>query len=87
MLLLPLSGQYEQMMNARYVERLGLGVWSRQLDQAVLSRFLSRLDEPMPENHEILWPDNEKFFHILGGVLSRLDRPISVTPRRRSESR
>jgi len=87
MLLLPVSGQYEQMMNARYVERLGLGVWSRQLDQAVLSRFLSRLDEPMPKNGQILWPDNEKFFHILGGVLSRLDRPISVTPRRRSESR
>jgi uncharacterized protein (TIGR00661 family) len=73
MLLLPLAGQYEQVLNARYVEKLGLGVWAKQVDRAVVSRFLDRLTEPMPQDDRILWPDNEKFFEILQGVLSRLD--------------
>ena len=46
MLLLPLAGQYEQLINARYVEKLGLGVWSKRVDEAVVSRFLERIGEP-----------------------------------------
>jgi hypothetical protein len=80
MLLLPLVGQYEQLINARYVEKLGLGVWSKQVDDAVVSRFLERTGEPMPQDGRILWPDNEKFFETLRGVLSRLDlrAPIRI---------
>ena len=80
LLLLPLPGQYEQLMNARYVEQLGLGVWSRQLDHPVLSRFLARLNEPMPSNGGILWPDNERFFDVLQTVLSHLHSRITIHP-------
>ncbi len=78
MLLLPLVGQYEQLINARYVEKLGLGVWSKQVDEAVVSRFLERIGAPMPQDDRILWPDNEKFFETLRDVLSRLMLPVGI---------
>ncbi|MBM4023783.1 MAG: hypothetical protein FJ280_00020 [Planctomycetes bacterium] len=79
MLLLPLAGQYEQVLNARYVERLGLGIWSRQVDQAAVSRFLDRLEEPTPQGDRILWPDNDRFLDTLRTVLSRLDTRVRIT--------
>jgi len=78
MLLLPVGGQYEQLINARYVEELSLGVWSRQLDERILSRFLEQIDEPMSQDDRILWPDNDKFFEILQGTLLGLDRSLSI---------
>jgi len=78
MLLLPLAGQYEQIVNAYYADMLGLAVGSGRLNEAVVSRFLARLAEPMPQDDRILWPDNEKFFVTLQGVLSRLDSPIDI---------
>jgi len=78
MLLLPLAGQYEQIINAHYADMLGLAVGSSRLNEAVVSRFLARLAEPMPQDDRILWPDNEKFFATLQGVLSRLDLPIDI---------
>jgi len=81
MLLLPLAGQYEQVLNARYIERLGLGVWSKQVDRAAVSRFLDRIDAPIPQDDRILWPDNERFFETLQTVLSRLDMPVSISLR------
>ena len=40
MLALPLAGQFEQQMNARYLEALGYGTASRALDEPALERFL-----------------------------------------------
>jgi uncharacterized protein (TIGR00661 family) len=79
LLLLPLAGQYEQIINAHYAERLGLGVSSPQLDEAVLARFLEQIDGPMPQDDRILWPDNRKFFEVLQGILSRLHTPVSIS--------
>jgi uncharacterized protein (TIGR00661 family) len=42
MLALPLAGQFEQEMNARYLERLGYGAAAASLDGAALERFLER---------------------------------------------
>jgi len=78
MLLLPLAGQYEQIINAHYVQKLGLGISSEKLDEAIIARFLDVLDEPMPGDERIIWPDNEKFFRILQEVLNRLHSPISI---------
>jgi uncharacterized protein (TIGR00661 family) len=44
---LPLAGQFEQEMNARYLERLGFGTAAMVLDEAALERFLER--EPLHE--------------------------------------
>lgn len=42
MLAIPLAGQFEQIMNARYLERLGFGVAADSIDEAALERFLER---------------------------------------------
>jgi uncharacterized protein (TIGR00661 family) len=81
MLLLPLAGQYEQIINAHYIHKLGLGVSSEKLDEAVLSQFLDSLGELLPDDGEIIWPDNEKFFKILQDVLGGLKDPVNITTR------
>ncbi len=42
MLALPLTGQFEQEMNARYLEQLGYGTASAALDERALEHFLER---------------------------------------------
>ena len=61
MLALPLAGQFEQEMNARYLEQLGYGTASRALDEPALERFLER--EPrlargarrLPPGRQLRW--------------------------------
>lgn len=44
MLAIPLEGQFEQMLNARYLEREGYGMWAPDAeDPTVLPRFLERV--------------------------------------------
>jgi len=76
--MLPLAGQYEQIINAHYIQKLGFGISAEKLDEAVLTRFLDELDKPMPDDERIIWPDNDRFFQILQEVLNRLHRPISI---------
>ena len=78
MLLLPLAGQYEQIINAHYIPRLGLGISAEELDEAVIAEFVDELDKPMPDDDRILWPDNERFFRILQQELNKLNTPISI---------
>ena len=78
MLMLPLAGQYEQIINAHYIQKLGLGISAEKLDEAVLARFLDELDKPVPDDERIIWPDNDKFFNILQEVLNRLHNPIII---------
>jgi len=78
MLLLPLAGQYEQIINAHYVQKLGLGISAEKLDETIIARFLDELDKPMPDDERIIWPDNDRFFQILQEVLNKLHTPISV---------
>jgi uncharacterized protein (TIGR00661 family) len=78
MLLLPVAGQYEQIINARYIEKLGLGISAEKLDETVISQFLDELDKPAPTDERILWPDNNRFFEILQAELNKLDAPVSI---------
>jgi uncharacterized protein (TIGR00661 family) len=43
MLSLPVGGQFEQVLNALYLEQLGYGMYAKQLDGAVLGEFLQRV--------------------------------------------
>ncbi|MBN1807219.1 MAG: hypothetical protein JW837_18380 [Sedimentisphaerales bacterium] len=78
MLMLPLNGQYEQIINAHYIEKLGLGISAQQLNKTIIERFLNELDKPMPDDERIIWPDNDRFFQILQEVLNKLDKPVSI---------
>ena len=78
MLLLPLAGQYEQIINGQYIQKLGLGISAENLDEPIIARFLDELDKPMPDDERILWPDNDRFFEILQNELNKLENPISI---------
>ena len=41
----PLKGQFEQLMNARYLEREGFGLCAQVIDSPTLSGFLDRIDQ------------------------------------------
>jgi uncharacterized protein (TIGR00661 family) len=43
MLSLPVQGQFEQVLNALYLEQLGYGMYAKALDGPVLSEFLARV--------------------------------------------
>ena len=78
MLVLPLAGQYEQIINGSYIQELGLGISAEKLDEGTIARFLDELDKPAPIDERIIWPDNERFFDILQTELNRLDTPVSL---------
>ena len=78
MLLLPVAGQYEQIVNAEYVEKFGLGIKADRLNEHNLKRFLNSLEKPMGRDERILWPDNEKFFAILQDTFNSMNLPIKV---------
>jgi uncharacterized protein (TIGR00661 family) len=79
MLLLPVAGQYEQIINAHYVQKLGLGISAQKPSEATLKHFLEEIEKPMPSDEQIIWPDNEKFFQILQEALNALQEPVTVT--------
>ncbi len=78
MFVIPLPGQYEQILNAHYVDKLGLGLASRRLNVKAMGRFLASLDEPISQDSRIRWPDNDAFYDNLEEVLGRLNHPISI---------
>jgi uncharacterized protein (TIGR00661 family) len=70
MLLLPIHGQYEQIINAFYAEKLGLALHCERFDAATVGEYLEVLDEPVTEHPDILWPDNEALFSTLQRTLA-----------------
>jgi len=78
MLLLPVAGQYEQIINAHYIQKLGLGISAEILDEVGLGEFLDEINKPLPTDDRILWPNNNRFFDILQNELNKLHRPISL---------
>ncbi len=72
MLLLPIQGQYEQMVNAHYVQKLGLGLAPKRLDTCSLAGYLSLTETPMPKHPDILWPNNASFFETIERVINRV---------------
>ncbi len=71
MLLLPVLGQYEQILNAKYIEKLGYGMSSTKLDHTTLSNFLDFLKKPHPQTNQILFPDNHKFYNIINSTIEK----------------
>ncbi len=45
MLSIPVERQFEQILNAQYLERLGYGAWTSELDADQVREFVSRADE------------------------------------------
>jgi UDP-N-acetylglucosamine:LPS N-acetylglucosamine transferase len=72
MLSVPLEAQFEQILNARWLQRLGYGRWAPSLDDpAPIEGFLDALpecEERLAEYHQ------DGNVELLGGIDEHLDR-------------
>lgn len=82
MLSLPVAGQFEQELNARYLSELGFGACGRELDEQLLSRFLDRLNEYSARLSERPPHDESMLFNCLDELLTRIThgkvRPVAL---------
>lgn len=70
----PVRAQYEQELNARYIEALGYGAWAKQLDVEVVSRFLERIPEYVRALEGRPRPDNAVLFGCLDELIACIAR-------------
>jgi uncharacterized protein (TIGR00661 family) len=75
MLAVPLAGQFEQVLNARYLEREGYGLATDEISQARLGQFLEALPE-LARNLERYRQDGNR------DLLASLDRTLEAAARR-----
>lgn len=74
MLSVPVERQYEQELNARYLEHLGYGAWARQLDRDAMEPFLARADEYSHALESYERRDNECLFACVDELIQRVER-------------
>ncbi len=72
MLSCPVAGQYEQELNARYLDRLGYGRFTRRLDGDTIEDFVSGLDEVRDRLEGYVPAGND----VIEGCLDRLLQDI-----------
>jgi uncharacterized protein (TIGR00661 family) len=82
MLAVPIDGQYEQELNARYLQKLGYGSWERKLTRAAVRSFLDRTPE-FEESLAAYEPrDNGMLFACLDELVERVaskkKRPVRL---------
>jgi uncharacterized protein (TIGR00661 family) len=73
-LALPLAHQFEQEMNARYLERLGFGTSAAALDEAALERFLAREPEHQAALADYDQDGNTEALATIDGLVAELGR-------------
>jgi len=78
MLLVPVAAHFEQALNAHYIQRLGLGLSARSLNEQNVSTFLDSLEKACPDSPDILHPDNDRFFQILNQTATGLGLPLGL---------
>ncbi len=87
MLLLPIRGQYEQIVNACYAQEMGLGLNRSRLDAPTLEEYLNWTETPMADHEDVLRPDNEAFFDILERTIRTVSARFDAGAVRRSQPR
>lgn len=73
----PIRGQYEQELNARYLQKLGFGMYSEELALDLVAQFLDRTDEMSQALERYLPRDNSLLFSCVDECLRAvsLDEP------------
>jgi uncharacterized protein (TIGR00661 family) len=76
MLSVPLKGQFEQVLNARYLEAEGYGLAAPAIDSSTLRRFLDRLPELEDNLAGYTQDDNRELHTTLDGLLDRAEAGV-----------
>lgn len=71
---IPVERQFEQQLNARYIEHLGYGAWAPKLEAESLTRFLHNLDRYTAALESRPDFDNTLLFTCLDELLARIAR-------------
>lgn len=72
MLAVPIEAQYEQELNARYLEKLGYGSWERKLSLRGVRAFLDRIPEFEESLKSYELRDNSILFACLDEIIARV---------------
>lgn len=67
----PVRKQFEQILNARYLEKLGYGLYDTELDLNMIEHFISRLPEFRKNLATYDRHDNQKTFDALDNLLDQ----------------
>src|SRR3954451_3411779 len=71
LLSVPVAHQYEQELNARYLEKLGYGAWARKLELEPLLHFLDKVDTYQETLLGYPSRDNSILFECVDELLKR----------------
>jgi len=74
LLSVPVAHQYEQELNARYLEQLGYGAWARRLDLEPLLQFLDKVDVYQETLQSYPSRDNSILFNCVDELVQRVER-------------
>lgn len=80
MLLMPVREQYEQIVNACYVEKLGMGLKANSLTGEKLQEFLDRLETFRFDHPLALLPDNNENLRMLNKRFEELGFNLGLDP-------
>jgi uncharacterized protein (TIGR00661 family) len=69
LLSIPVAHQYEQELNARYLQELGYGAWAPRFEQDKLADFLGRVDEYQHVLESYVPRDNSMLFECLDELI------------------
>ena len=70
MLSVPIERQYEQELNARYLEKLGYGMWTPRLTEKAVGTFLEKTDELADNLKSYERRDNSMLFECLDELVN-----------------
>ncbi|HEV8245709.1 MAG TPA: glycosyltransferase family protein [Polyangiaceae bacterium] len=74
LLSIPVSGQFEQELNARYLAQLGYGTWAKRFDARQIAKFLERSTEYEQNLSTFVHQGNDVLFACLDELLARVAR-------------
>jgi uncharacterized protein (TIGR00661 family) len=80
MLSVPVRGQWEQQLNARWLAKLGYGAWAARLTAKAIRDFLARLDEHAESLSHYVPRDDGILFRCVDELVGRVERG-EVLPR------
>jgi uncharacterized protein (TIGR00661 family) len=74
MLAVPIEGQYEQELNARYLDALGYGAWAPELDRETIAEFLANTGRYAHGLQTYEPRDNSMVFGCVDELIARVER-------------
>ncbi len=73
LLSVPLEGQFEQTLNAVYLQKLGYGLFRREIQAADIEELLRRAPEFQARLDQYSQPGNQQLFDALDGLLANIE--------------